>query len=218
VRDHLAKDEINLYLDKLSVVDGPECRYRSMYDFLIESIAQVPAGSGGVIFAPWLHGNRSPFEDPAARGMFFNISLETGKRALIRSVVEGVILHQRWLLESIKKHFPVTGALRFAGGGALSPSMAQIMADILGHRVVTVDNPQNCGAAGAALTAAIGLGWIPDFSAVKGCVAVGGEYWPRPEVDAVYDQHFDVLKRLYAQNRPIFAELNGPDQVGPREK
>lgn len=208
VRDHLARDEIDLYLNRHSVVDQPESRYRSMYDFLIESIAQVEPGSGGLIFAPWLHGNRSPFEDPAARGIFFNIGLDTGKRALIRAVVEGVILHQRWLLESIEKSFCVRGALRFAGGGALSPAMAQIMADIMGREVITVSQPQNCGAAGAAICAAIGLGQIADFEAAKGLVALSGHYWPNASYRSVYDRNYKALKWLYRQNKPIFAALN----------
>lgn len=211
VRDHLAKDEIDLYLDKQSVVDGPESRYRSMYDFLLESIAQVPPGSGGVIFAPWLHGNRCPFEDPAARGIFFNIGLDTGKRALIRSVVEGIMLHQRWLLDSVKKKFPVSGPLRFAGGGALSPAMAQILADVLGHPVETVEHPQNCGASGAAWCAAVGLGWLAGFGEVKKSVRVTGRYEPNPAAAAVYGRHYDVFKKLYARNRALFADLNGED-------
>lgn len=209
VRDHLAKDEIDLYLSKHSVVDLPESRYRSMYDFLIESIAQVPPGSGGAIFAPWLHGNRSPFEDPNARGIFFNLGLETGKRAMIRAVVEGVIFHQRWLLETIERNFRVNDGLRFCGGGALSPAMAQIMADILGRRILTVAEPQNCGAAGAAYSAAIGLGWLTGFEAVRSLVPLSGEYRPDTGKAEAYERNYQAFKRLYGQSRGLFAALNG---------
>lgn len=210
VRDHLAKDEIDLYLYKHSVVDLPESRYRSMYDFLIESIATVAPGSEGVVFAPWLHGNRSPFEDPMVRGIFFNLGLETGKRAMIRAVVEGVIFHQRWLLETIEKNFRVNEGLRFSGGGALSAEMARIMADVLGRRIVTVAEPQNCGAAGAAYSAAIGLGWLSGFEAVRGLVPLSGEYSPDPAKAGAYERNYAVFKRLYGRNRGLFAALNAP--------
>ena len=66
-----------------------------MYDYLEEVIDTIPAGSNGVIFTPWLHGNRCPFEDPNAACMFFNIRLNVGKTELIRAVVEGICFHMR---------------------------------------------------------------------------------------------------------------------------
>ena len=73
--------------------------YESLYDYMSDTVAQVAPGSGGVIFTPWLHGNRCPFEDPAAAGMFFNIRLETGKAQMLRAVLEGICFHHRWMLE-----------------------------------------------------------------------------------------------------------------------
>ena len=71
VRDHLAKDEIGIYVRKEGVPSDYEERNTSLYSYMTEAIKDVEPGSGGVIFAPWLHGNRCPFEDPAAKGMFF---------------------------------------------------------------------------------------------------------------------------------------------------
>ena len=99
VRDHLALDEINMYLEKVPVDASPETVRGSLYDFMLAEIRDVPAGSGGVIFTPWLHGNRCPFEDPHAAGMFFNLRLETGKREMIHAVLEGICHHLRWQLE-----------------------------------------------------------------------------------------------------------------------
>lgn len=208
VRDHLALDEINLYLEKRPVTEGNESRYRSLYDFLIESIDQVPAGSGGVIFTPWLHGNRSPFEDPAARGMFFNLSLDTGKRMMIRAVVEGIIFHQKWLLESVGHAFPVRGPVRFVGGGALSSSVARMLADIIELPVETIANPQNCGASGAALTAAVGFGSIGGFDVARDCVPAENTFLPRVEFRDVYRRQYEVFKDLYAANKSLFARMN----------
>ena len=82
VKDHLALDEIGVYLEKREVTGSQEAVYTSLYDYLTETVARVPPGSGGVLFTPWLHGNRCPFEDPAAAGMFFNIRLNTGKKVV----------------------------------------------------------------------------------------------------------------------------------------
>ena len=103
MKDHLALDEIDIYLEKKHVAESQEAVYTSLYDYMAKVISEVPAGSNGVIFTPWLHGNRCPFEDPNARGMFFNISLETGKTELIRAVTEGVCFHLRWFLETEEK-------------------------------------------------------------------------------------------------------------------
>ena len=209
VKDHLALDEIDLYLSREHVAASPESRYRSLYDFLIETISQVPAGAGGVIFAPWLHGNRAPFEDEYARGVFFNIGLTTGKRMMIRAVVEGIIFHQKWLLESARKHFRTSDPVRFTGGGALSPLVAQIMADVFETPVETLANPVNSGTAGAALTAARGLGVISDYDEARASIPTDRVYTPDPSHAAVYRRHYDVFKRLYPANRKLFRMLNG---------
>ena len=209
VKDHLALDEINIYLKKEHVVDSYESKYTSLYDYMTDIIAKVPAGSGGVIFTPWLHGNRCPFEDPNARGMFFNISLETGKSELIRSVVEGVCYHLRWFMEAEDKKVPSSETVRFVGGGALSYATCQILADVLGKKVETVDCPQNVGAVGAAVTVAVGMGLVPDFESAKKLIPVVKTYVPEPDTKAVYDKQYAVFKKLYKANKKNFAALNG---------
>ncbi|MBO7670170.1 MAG: sugar kinase, partial [Oscillospiraceae bacterium] len=106
---------------------------------------------------PWLHGNRSPFEDSRAGAMFFNIRLENGKRDMLRAVLEGICYHLRWLLECEAKKVQTSDPIRFVGGGALSPLTCQVLADITGRTIETIDNPQSVGAMGAALTVAAGI-------------------------------------------------------------
>jgi len=103
VRDHLALDEIGLYLGARHAAEDPEKRYATIFDFLDETIDGVAPGAGGVIFAPWLRGSRSPFEDPNVRGIYFNIGIETGKRCLVRAVAEGLALQCRWQYDAIKR-------------------------------------------------------------------------------------------------------------------
>lgn len=209
VKDHLALDEINIYLKKENVADSYESKYSSLYDYMTDVINEVPAGSGGVIFTPWLHGNRCPFEDPNARGMFFNISLETGKSELIRSVIEGVCFHLRWFSEAEEKKVKGSDTVRFVGGGALSYATCQILADVLGKPVETVDKPQNVGAVGAAVTIAVGSGLINSFSEAKKLIPTVKTYMPNPANKAVYDKQYAVFKNLYKANKANFAALNG---------
>ncbi len=209
VKDHLALDEIGVYLEKREVTGGQEAVYASLYDYLTETVEQCPPGSGGVIFTPWLHGNRCPFEDPAAAGMFFNIRLDTGKRALIRAVLEGVCFHLRWMLECQARKVPTSDPVRFVGGGALSAVTAQMLADVSGRTVETVASPQNAGSVGAAAVMAVGLGVVPDLDAVGALIPPAAAFTPNPANRAVYDRQYAVFRRLYAANRAHFRALNG---------
>lgn len=208
VKDHLALDEIDIYLEKKHVAETYEATYTSLYDYLSEVIKETPAGSNGVIFTPWLHGNRCPFEAPDARGMFFNISLDTGKTQMIRAVVEGVCYHLRWMIECQDKKLKTSNPIRFVGGGALSPVTCQILADITGRVVETVPSPQNVGSVGAAAVAAVGLGIIPNLESVQSFIPVDKTYMPNASNRQVYDHGFDVFKKIYSANKSLFRQIN----------
>ncbi len=208
VKDHLALDEIGVYLNHTHVSEGKEALYRSLYEYLTKTISEVPAGAGGVIFTPWLHGNRCPFEDPNAAGVFFNIRLETGKTELIRAVLEGICYHLRWMLECQDKKIQTSQTIRFVGGGALSSVTSQILADVTGRTIEVVAHPQNVGAVGAAAVAGVGLGVIENLEKVKDFIPVIGTYLPKTENKEVYDRQYNVFKKLYASNKANFAALN----------
>ncbi len=205
VKDHLALDEIDIYLEKRHVSDSQEAIYKSLYDYMMHVVSKIPAGSNGVIFTPWLHGNRCPFEDSLARGMFINIGLDTGKTQLIRSVLEGICYHMRWMLESQEKKIKTSDTIRFVGGGALSPVTCQILSDILDRNIETVENPQNVGAVGAAVTAAVGLGLIDSFAQISSLIRPNHSYTPQNCNRSLYDAGFEIYKNLYKTNRKNFA-------------
>ncbi len=208
VKNHLALDEIGVYLDQKQISESQETIYLSLYDYLMHTIKDVPAGSNGVIFTPWLHGNRSPFEDANARGMFFNISLDTGKTELIHAVLEGVCYHLRWQLEAQESTIKTSQTIRLVGGGALAPLTCQILADVLGREIETVDQPQNVGAIGAAVITAIGLGIIKQVDDAKALIKVSAKYMPNQNNKAIYDKSFEVFKTLYKNNKKAFRALN----------
>lgn len=207
VRDHLALDEIGVYLAGRPYSDAEDMR-DNLYEFLNQEVAKVPPGANGLIFTPWLHGNRSPFEDPYARGMFFNIGLETGKRQMIRAVLEGVAYHQRWMLERVEKKVPYQETVRFVGGGAQSSVWAQILADVTGRTIEVVDNAQNAGTVGAAIVCAVGLGLLESFQAAAPLIKITESFSPQPENRAIYDRSFEVFTKLHKNNRQLFQTLN----------
>ncbi|MGL4369200.1 MAG: FGGY-family carbohydrate kinase, partial [Spirochaetota bacterium] len=209
VKDHLALDEIGIYLEKKHITDDPESVFTSLYDFLSDSVKDTPAGCDGVIFTPWLHGNRCPFEDPNARGIFFNVGLNTGKRAMIRSVMEGVCFHKKMMLDAQETRLRTSSVLRFSGGGALAPLTCQMLADITGRKVEAIESPQNSGAFGAALVSAVGLGKISSLNEAKKYVKVAKCYTPNPEAQRQYQKNYDVFKKLYPANKKLFRQLNG---------
>ncbi len=208
VKDHLALDEIGIYLDKKHITETQECIYTSLYDYLTKTIERVPPGAGGVIFTPWLHGNRCPFEDPNAAGMFFNVKLETGKTELIRAVLEGVCYHLRWMLECEERNVKTSSTVRFVGGGALSDVTCQILADMTNRKVETVEAPQNVGAVGAAAVIGVGLNLIDGLESIRDFIPAIKTYCPNPARKAMYDKNFMVFKSLYRANKKLFKIMN----------
>jgi xylulokinase len=212
VKDHLVLDEIGVYLEKQDVAESKESIYESLYDYMSETISKLGPGAGGVIFTPWLHGNRCPFEDPNAAGMFFNIKLETGKTEMIRAVLEGICYHLRWMLEAQEKKIKTSHTIRFVGGGALSAVTCQILADITGRTIETIEDSKDVGAIGAAMLAAVGSGRLSGMSAIREFIPVKCRYEPNLENKKIYDKNFEVYKRLYKTNQKSFAMLNVYDR------
>ncbi len=208
VKDHLALDEIDIYLEKKSVSESEECIFTSLYDYMTDTVSRIRPGAGGVIFTPWLHGNRCPFEDPNAAGMFFNIKIETGKTEMIRAVLEGICYHLRWMLETQDKKITTAQTIRFVGGGALSSFTCQILADITGRTIETVEDTQDVGAVGAALLVAVGTGKVKDLSFAKRMIKVERRYIPNAMNKEIYDKNYAVFKRLHRSNQKNFEMLN----------
>ena len=208
VMEHIALDEVGVYLSNTTVADDLESKYKSLYDYLSDEISKVPPGANGVIFTPWLHGNRCPFEDSNAGGMFFNIRIENGKRDMIRAVLEGICYHLRWLLESSQKKVKTSDTIRFVGGGALSPVTCQMLADITGRTIETVNNTQEVGAIGTALVVAAGIKGVDVLELSRQLVKPNHVYIPNSENKKVYERNYRVFKNLYKSNAAYYKQLN----------
>ena len=208
VMDHLALDEVGLYLEQKNVTDDVESKYTSLYDYLSDEVSKVPPGANGVIFTPWMHGNRCPFEDSNAAGMFFNIKIGNGKRDMLRAVLEGICYHLRWLLEAQETKVKTSETIRFVGGGALSSVTCQTLADITGRTIETVNNTQEVGAIGTALVVAAGIKGVDVLQLAQQLVKVNRTYIPNPGNKDVYERNYKVFKKLYKTNASNFRELN----------
>ena len=127
------------------------------YDVLAEEAADVPPGSEGLFFLPYLAGERTPHADPDARGCFIGLTLKHGRGHLVRAIMEGVTYAMRDSLAIIEELGVPVKQIRASGGGSQSPLWRQIQADVFGQKVVTI-NAEQGPAYGVALLAAVGAG------------------------------------------------------------
>ncbi len=176
---------------------------------IFDQIAEnVPAGSGNVIFTPWLYGERTPIDDHTVRSAFFNMSLSTTREHLIRAILEGVAYNSRWLLGYVEKFIKrPMNPINFIGGGANSRVWGQIMADVLNRTIRQVKDPIQTNVRGAAFLAAAALGYIT-FDEIADCIQIANTYTPDPQNRKVYDGLFKEFINIYKANRGIFRRLN----------
>jgi len=179
---------------------------RDVYDILTEGAGGVPAGCEGLLFLPYLTGERTPHPDPDARGVFFGLSLRHGKAHLTRAVLEGVSFGLRDSLELMKDlQLPINQVIAL-GGGARSPLWRQILADIFATGLVTV-NVTEGAPFGAALLAGVGASVYPDVAtACRTVVRVSGETSPGAAA-AVYADYYPRYRSLYPTLAPEFKAL-----------
>jgi xylulokinase len=181
----------------------------NVYALMDAKVETIPPGSDFLICTPWLYGERAPIADTWVRGTFFNLSADHTREHLLRAVYEGVAYNLRWMIEIVEQTFgfPLP-TLRVIGGGARGKPWMQIIADVTGRRVETVVNPQEAGAVGAALTAAVGLGLYPDFESLKKIVRVEHEFEPQAENAPTYAVLYQAYQRLYASLRRLYRDVN----------
>jgi len=180
------------------------------FEALTDLAARVPAGSDGVLFTPWLAGERSPVDDRNARGGFHNLSLTTGLPQMVRAVLEGVAYNSRWLHEAVERFARRRlDPIRLIGGGAQSDLWCQIHADVMGRTIERVTEPLHANLRGAALIAALALGEVAPGE-VHDLVATDATFRPDPGRHERYERSFAEFPKLYRAQKKMFARLNGP--------
>jgi xylulokinase len=175
---------------------------------LVEAAGEAPPGSGGLLFLPYLSGERSPHPDPLARGAFVGLTLAHDRRHLTRAVLEGVAFGLRDGLDlMVDAGMSRPEEIRASGGGTASPLWRQILADVLGAEIATVSTTEGA-ASGAGLLAAVGAGWFPSVDAAADALVTATPA-AGPGPDATRYAALHVLYRgLYPALRPSFQALS----------
>lgn len=173
---------------------------------LDQAAAQVPPGAGGVIFLPYLLGERSPHWNPLARAAWLGMAMSTGKAELARAVLEGVALNLRLILDTLRSQVQGIDAIRLIGGGSRSPLWRQILADCWRAPVQTLALKTEATAWGAAVAGGVGAGiYTWEIAAHQAQVIETVE--PNPAFVPIYDELAEIYADSYAALSPIYDRL-----------
>jgi xylulokinase len=179
------------------------------FEALLAPAGQVPAGSEGLLFLPYLTGERTPHPDPLARGAFVGLTVRHTQAHFSRAVLEGVAFGLRDSFELMKSAgLTAINQVRASGGGTKSPLWRQILADVLKAELVTVNTTEGA-AYGAALLAGVGVGAWPEVEAAcESCIKVTGSTKPQPQQVATYEQLYAHYRQLYPALKDISHQLS----------
>ena len=195
--------------DEFYKAEKKDPKIPNVYALMDDEVAKIPPGSNYLLFTPWIYGERAPVDDCYVRATFLNLSADHTREHMLRAVYEGVAYNIRWIVEIVEKEFKFPlPYLRAIGGGARGKPWMQIMADVTHRKIETVRDPQEAGAVGAALVAAVGLGIYPDFKSLKKVVKVDRAFEPQPENSEIYDTLFHSYQKVYSDLKGLYRKLN----------
>jgi xylulokinase len=198
------RDNIIYHKDELlQEADVPD-----IFKVLDQITERTPAGSNGVIYTPWIWGERAPVEDRTLRAGIYNLSLNNHREDIIRAFLEGIAMNTRWLMNPFEKFMGrKLQRINIVGGGAQSNVWCQIFADVLNVEIRQVSDPVQANARGAAWIGAVGLGEIK-FGDLQALTQINRTYTPNAANRVLYDDRFDLFKTIYKQMNDIYRKLN----------
>jgi xylulokinase len=191
--------------DRILALSGDDA-----YDQMTSWAARTPPGAGGLVFLPYLAGERTPHMDPQARGLFLGLTAEHDRGHLTRAVIEGATLALYDAFGVLVSLGASPNQAILAGGGARSSLWRQIVADVFGMPILPLANVEG-SALGAALLAAAGVGAIDLASAARSWARYGEPVLPFPEAHAVYRRLLPVFRDAYVKHRSDFGTLASID-------
>jgi sugar (pentulose or hexulose) kinase len=176
---------------------------------LLEEAGTVPPGAEGVVFLPYLAGERSPIWDPTATGAFVGLTLAHGRGHLARAILEASAFAIRHVAEPMLAAGVTVSAMRACGGPARSETWNQIKADVTGFPVL-VPAVLETAVLGSAILGSVAIEACPDLpSAIRSMTRIERRLAPRPEHRTAYDDAFGIYRSLYPALRPV---LHGGDR------
>jgi xylulokinase len=185
-----------------------EAEVPDIFKYLDQIAARVPPGANGVIYTPWIWGERAPVEDNNLRAGLYNLSLNNSREDIIRAFLEGIALNTRWLLQPVKKFLKRdVDKIHIVGGGAQSDIWCQIFADVMGVCIKQVEDPVYANARGAAWIGAVGLKEI-HFVDITVMVKFKQTYLPIEKNRSLYDQRYEQFLMIYNQMKNVYHRMN----------
>ena len=199
------KDHVLYHKDQLL----KEHHASKIYEIFDNMAAAVPPGAEGLIFTPWMYGERCPLDDEHVRAGIYNLGLNHSREHLVRALFEGIAMNSRWALETLEKLYGRVQAVNIVGGGGRSDIWCQIFADVTGKAIRRVQNPQQAGARGVALLASLALGYLDRFEEIAQHIVIDKTFEPDAQNHALYNRRFKAFKSLYRRNKGWFKQQNG---------
>jgi gluconokinase len=184
------------------------------YELLIKAAAAVPAGAEGLVCLPFLSGERAPYWNAAARGIFFGVSLRHRREHFVRSILEGVLFAVYSIALALQDLAGAAQEIRASGGFARSAIWRQMMADVFGYEVLVPEVYEGSGF-GAAVLAMFAVGAIDSLDAVQPLIRIGDRHQPDVKRTNTYRQLYEMYDRLYRCNAAEFAQLAAYQQMQP---
>ena len=185
----------------------------SPYELMNLAAEKSPVGANGLIFLPYLMGERSPRWNTRARGAFIGLTIRHTRADMIRAVLEGVTLNLRVILDAFRAQGTAISAMRLIGGGARGRFWNQMMANIYGmpvHRLAILEEATSMG---AALAGGVGVGLYGDFSMIETMNPVAEVIEPQPRVQAAYDRIYPVFEAAYQALVPVYDQIAALERV-----
>ncbi|HJV69630.1 FGGY-family carbohydrate kinase [Ideonella sp.] len=202
------RDRILYHPDELASDE----EHPAVYEMLNQIAARVPPGARGLIYTPWLMGERTPVDDPCLRAGLINLSLEHSREDIFRAFLEGVALNTRWMMEPFARLLGRDpGTITAVGGGAQSDVWCQIIADVTGQPIRQLDNPIQANAIGATCIAGVGIGALR-FSDLGHLRRARRTYEPSSALRRLYADKFETFKEVRTRLAPLYRRLN-PSQA-----
>lgn len=178
-----------------------------VYDLMNERAAQSPPGANGLLFLPYLMGERSPHWNTKARGAFVGLTIRHTRADMIRAVLEGVAMNLGIILDAFRAQGARVETMRLIGGGARGRLWNQIMADVYGVPVQRLAILEEATSMGAALAGGVGVGLYADFTMANAMNPVAEVIDPDPRTHDLYAELMAVFRDTYHALVPVYQRL-----------
>lgn len=179
-----------------------------VYEIMNRHASESVPGAHGLLFLPYLQGERSPHWNPKARGGFIGLQVTHTRADMIRAVLEGISMNLRTILQSFLDANARIDEVTLIGGGAKGELWRQILADVFGRPTLRPRLLDEATSLGAAVAGGVGVGLFHDFSIVKQRIEIVDRHAPNPEAQAVYNQIYPIFLETYTVLVPIFDQLH----------